>query len=90
LRVYQERNGQETVLGYVYPGEIVGEIAIFKEGAPWRSAHVVSSGSSSLLVILAPIVRELSHKHPEIYQKIFHFIKNREASNMRKTEKTQK
>ena len=78
LKAYKDRSEGEKVLGYINPGDIAGEMALFDPDAPKaRTANVKAMEDSLLLVIMDYAVLELSKKHPEIYNKILTTIQER-------------
>lgn len=85
LKTYRERSSGEVVLGYVNPGEIVGEMALFDANAPKkRLASVKAVEDTMLVVIVDYAILELSKKHPEVYEKINRVIQIRNAENANK------
>jgi CRP-like cAMP-binding protein len=85
LKTYRERSTGEVLLGYVYSGGLVGEMAIFDHSAPKvRQASVMAVEDSLLLVIVDYAIMELSRKHPEVFEKISKVIYMRNAENMAK------
>lgn len=85
LKTYRDRSSGEIVLGYVNPGEIVGEMSLFDMNAPKkRLASVKAVEDTMLVVIVDYAILELSKKHPEVYEKINRVIQIRNAENANK------
>lgn len=84
LKVYKERSTGSTVLGYVGPGETVGEMAIFGHEPKVRMASVRAVEPTRLLVIVDYAILELSKKYAELYAKIDAIIERRKALNSEK------
>jgi len=75
LKAYKDRSEGEIVLGYIGPGKLAGEMALFDPDAPKkRMATVKAVEDSLLLIIMDYAILELSKKHPEIYEKITQVI----------------
>jgi CRP-like cAMP-binding protein len=64
-------------------GEIVGEFALFDEGntSKTRTASVIATVPTILLVIMNYSIADLAMKHIEIYEKIEKIIHIRRAQN---------
>lgn len=68
------------ILGVVNPGEPVWEMAIFE--STWkRWASVYAIKDSELIVLLSFSVKELTQKHPDIFEKIKWVISERNTKN---------
>ena len=50
VKIVKEKEGKETVLAYLKPGEIFGEMALVQENAT-RSASAIAHGETKLLVM---------------------------------------
>lgn len=81
LKAYKERSTGSTVLGYIGPGEMVGEMAIFGFEPKIRTASVRAVEPTRLLVIVDYAILEISKKHAELYAKIESIIAKRTAMN---------
>lgn len=81
LKAYRERSSGTTVLGYVGPGEMVGEMAIFGLEPKVRIASVRAVEATRLLVIVDYAILEISKKHADLYAKIETIITQRKAMN---------
>ncbi len=81
LKAYKERSSGTTVLGYVGPGEMVGEMAIFGFEPKVRMASVQAVEPTKLLVIVDYAILEISKKHVDLYAKIESIIAQRKAMN---------
>ncbi len=85
LKTYRARSSGEVLLGFIHPGGIVGEMAIFDHTAPKkRQASVKAVEDTLLLVIVDYAIMELSRKHPLVFEKISKVIYARNAENMAK------
>jgi CRP-like cAMP-binding protein len=82
LKAYRDRSSWEQVLGYVGPGEIVGEMALFDKDAPkTRLASVRAVEDTLLLVVVDYAIVELGKKHPAVYERIWWVIRDRQIKN---------
>lgn len=69
------------MLGYIAPGELAGEMALFDPDAPKkRMASVKAVENALLLVIMDYAILELSKKHREIYEKIVGIMMKRKKT----------
>ncbi len=84
LKAYKDRSSGETILGYVRPGEMVGEMAIFGHEPKTRMATVRAMEPTKLLVIVDYAILEISKKHEELYAKIEKIVADRKAQNAQK------
>lgn len=84
LKVYRDRSTGSTVLGFVGPGEMVGEMAIFGHEPKVRMASVRAVEPTRLLVIVDYAILEISKKYAELYSKIDSIIALRKAQNAQK------
>jgi CRP/FNR family transcriptional regulator, cyclic AMP receptor protein len=60
----------ELLLGYKYPGEFFGEMGMFPEVAPLRSARLSALSACTFLEIGYGRFRELVRAHPELWEAI--------------------
>lgn len=89
LKIYRERSSGEVSLGFIHPGEIVGEMALFDHLSPKkRLASVKAIEDTMLLVVVDYAILELSRKHPAVYEKINSVIQTRNAENQAKRQAT--
>ena len=80
LEAYKVKDGEKTVLGFLKPWELLGEMALFNTSNV-RTASVKAVEMSNLIVILNFSIKELASKHPEILEKIQDIIKKRQKEN---------
>ncbi|MDD2516467.1 MAG: cyclic nucleotide-binding domain-containing protein [Candidatus Gracilibacteria bacterium] len=85
LKVYKTNLDGETVLGYIKPGDVVGEMPFFESDDfhKLRSASVKALEKSVVVVILFVSVKELGDIHPDVYTKIIAIIKERREQNLK-------
>lgn len=85
LQAIQDRSEGVRVLGNITSGELVGEQALFDEGniAKTRTATVIATEPTTLLVIMNYSIADLARKHAEIYEKIREIIRARRTQNLR-------
>ena len=85
LKIYKDRSSWEIPLGFIEPGEMVGEMALFDNTAPKkRFASVKAVEDTFVVVIVDYAIVELSRKHPIVYAKIQQVIQDRNIANIAK------
>lgn len=72
----------EKVLGYIHPGEIVGEMALFWWSNKKRTATVAVREDARLVVILEFSLYSLKEKYPHIFDFIQNTIAKRKQQNV--------
>lgn len=65
VKITKEKEGHETVLAYLKPGEIFGEMALVEEGSV-RSANAKAHGETKLLVMDRHEFLSQVRKDPEL------------------------
>ncbi len=70
-------------VGEVGPGAVLGEMALLKKGR--RTATVVTSAASKMLVMTGRAFADLVEKHPEVASELRSIAEERAASNERLT-----
>lgn len=70
----------ERILGYIKPGEFVGEMSLFSEPRN-RMAAVKAIEETDVVVLLAFSIEQLSKSHPEILEQIQKVIEERNKKN---------
>lgn len=84
VKVLREDGGARKELATLQEGAFFGEMA-FLSGAP-RTASVEScSDDTQLLEISAPLLAQLSHRHPQVAQALKKFCRQRLLSNVMST-----
>ena len=85
LKIYRDRSSGEISLGFILPGEIVGEMALFDATSPKKRLASVKAMEDTLIVVIVDYaIMELSRKHPEVYSKIQQVIRRRNEENIAK------
>ncbi|MFK7780199.1 MAG: cyclic nucleotide-binding domain-containing protein [Candidatus Gracilibacteria bacterium] len=80
IEISRIQNGENNIIGEVHAEEILGEMALFGN-TDKRMATATASIDSTLIVILAFSIKELTLKHPELLLKIKNIINDRIISN---------
>lgn len=62
--------GHELLLGYKYTGEFFGEMGMFPDVAPQRSARIAARGPCTVLELGYDRFRGLVHAYPELWAEI--------------------
>lgn len=70
----------KKILGSIWVGEMVGEMAIFNE-PQYRMASVKALEDAELIVIISYSLEELIKRHPQIIEKIQEVIAKRRMEN---------
>ena len=83
LEVFLERDGQETLIGYIGRGELVGEMALVTQ-AP-RTASVRAMRDSQLLSLSAEAFAEIVARHPDALRVVSGTIVARHVASFQKT-----
>ena len=82
IEVYQARCGNEEILlGELHAEDILGEMAIFENEDATRMASARALEPTQVVVLIDFAIQELTHKHPEILDKIAAIIVERKEKN---------
>ena len=83
IEVFNTKDSEEKILGYIDAEWILWEMAIFWE--QWkRMACAKATRDSVLLVVLSFSIKEITSKHPELLEKIKEIIEIRNIQNKNK------